>query len=83
MAIRDYMEEAFGGLPSFITGAGPISNHGKYIDEMIEKLKGIKVIPETPWPRQAKKRVKLAQKTISELEKLRKTLNTVHYGKGM
>lgn len=83
MAFREYIEEAFGGLPSFITGAGPISNHGEYIDEMIAKLKGIKPNPASPYPKEGKKKVKLAQKGISELEKLRKLLNTIHYGKGM
>ena len=83
MAFREYIEEAFGGLPSFITGAGPISNHGEYIDSMIAKLKEIKVNPASPFPKHEKKRVKLAQKAISDLEKLRKSLNTIHYGKGM
>ena len=80
MAFREYIEEAM-GLPSFITGAGPISNHGKYIDEMIAKLKKVKVDP--PGFSREKKRMKLAQKAISNLEKLRKLLNTIHYGKGM
>ena len=81
MSFRDYTTEAFGGLPSFITGAGPISKHGEYIDELIEKLKVIKVNPASPDVKHEKKRVKLAKKAMADLEKMRKLLNTIHYGK--
>lgn len=80
MSFRDYTNEMM-CLPKFITGEGPISNHGKYIDEMIEKLKMYKINPASPGISEEKKRVKLAKKAMADLEKMRKQLNTIHYGK--
>jgi len=79
MSFKNYINEIM-GLPSSITGAGPISNHGEYIDKMITKLKRIQINPQGDkgWE---KKRVKLAKKAMSDLESLRKLLNTIHYGK--
>lgn len=80
MAFREYLDEAMMRIGG---GAGRISDHGPMITKMKSKLEKVSVNMASPYLRLEKKRVKLAQKAISELDKIEKLLNTIYYGKGM